>query len=305
MVRFSLTLTTRDNRYHFGIGRNPRAVEISNSQPIRVVVIGAGYAGAACARSLSRSSLNFKITVIDKRAASVHKMGGARAAVLGQKFAHRVTIPNLNLVDAMNGKVIHANISEVTSKEVVLEDGSTLSFDYLVCATGARNLGPVEPPLKFSVGGEMLRWYERISQKIREAPRIAIIGGGAVGVELSGEIKYQYPEKEVSLVHSGATLLDKCDPPVLPRFHRFALNQLEELGVELYLGQKAQISRKEAKGRPYLVGPRTLETSVGNQIQADLVLFCTGTKPNNTMYPEVSKYCKHSGTVSHFKNRDG
>lgn len=288
MVRLELTLTTRENRYNFGIGRNPQAVQATNDPPIRVVVIGAGYAGAACAKSLSRSPYNLKITVIDKRVASVHKMGGARAAVLGQKFAHRVTIPNQNLVKTQDGKVIHANVSEVTASEVVLDDGSTLSFDYLVCATGAKNGGPVEPPLKFSVGGEMLRWYERISQRIRDARRIVIIGGGAVGVELSGEIRYQYPDKDLSIIHSGDTLLDKFNPPVLSRFYSYLIRQMEEMRIVLYLGQKADITRREAKGRPYIAGPRTVGTSAGNQIEADLIILCTGTRLNNTIYPEVT-----------------
>ena len=36
---------------------------------------------------------------------------------------------------------------------------------------------------------------------------MAVIGGGAVGVELAGEIVDRYSDKNVSLIHSGTTLV--------------------------------------------------------------------------------------------------
>ena len=36
---------------------------------------------------------------------------------------------------------------------------------------------------------------------------MVIVGGGAVGVELAGEIANKYPEKHITIVHSGNALV--------------------------------------------------------------------------------------------------
>lgn len=79
MPRLSFTLTTSSSRYNFGIGRKPEPrVEVFNDRAANVVILGAGYAGAACARTLAESQQNVKITVVDQRLASIHKIGGVR-----------------------------------------------------------------------------------------------------------------------------------------------------------------------------------------------------------------------------------
>lgn len=108
---------------------------------IRVVILGAGYAGAACAQYLERTLVTrklvkIKVTVVDSRKGSVHKYAGARAAALGSSFAYRAVIPNESIVN--HGSVVHKAIRFVDENKVIFQDKSELSFDYLVCATGAR-----------------------------------------------------------------------------------------------------------------------------------------------------------------------
>lgn len=45
--------------------------------------------------------------------------------------------------------------------------------------------------------------FANVARAIAKAGSIAIIGGGAVGVEMAGEVKAAYPGKTVTLVHSG------------------------------------------------------------------------------------------------------
>ena len=108
---------------------------------VRVCILGAGYAGAACASYLertlkTRNLLKIKLTVIDQRKGSVHKYAGCRAAALGNSFAYRAVIPNANLVSG--GNVINKSVRFVDDNKVIFDDSSELAFDYLVCATGGR-----------------------------------------------------------------------------------------------------------------------------------------------------------------------
>lgn len=50
------------------------------------------------------------------------------------------------------------------------------------------------------------------NEKIKGAKSILIVGGGPTGVELAGEIAFDYPEKDVTLVHNGYRLLEFIGP---------------------------------------------------------------------------------------------
>ena len=61
-----------------------------------------------------------------------------------------------------------------------------------------------------------------------------MVGGGAVGVELAGEIMNTFPEKHVTLIHSGTTLVSTNFGP---KFSKKVRNQLEQLfDVHIVLG---------------------------------------------------------------------
>jgi NADH dehydrogenase FAD-containing subunit len=79
-----------------------------------------------------------------------------------------------------------------------------------------------------------MRFFEEQQERIKAAHHIIIVGAGAAGVEIAGDIKSQYPQKKVTLIHSREQLLNNFGPGL----HDRAKSALEELGVELYLGQR-------------------------------------------------------------------
>ena len=60
----------------------------------------------------------------------------------------------------------------------------------LVLATGSKWSGPIDLP---DDEADLRQFVSQWREKFRAAPDIVIVGGGAVGVELSGEIRDQYP----------------------------------------------------------------------------------------------------------------
>ena len=72
-----------------------------------------------------------------------------------------------------------------------------IKFTELVLATGSS--GPFPGKCDHSLGdsSQLQQLYEDYATKIKKAKKIAIIGGGAVGVEMSGEIAGDFPDKEV------------------------------------------------------------------------------------------------------------
>ena len=60
----------------------------------------------------------------------------------------------------------------------------------LVLATGSKWSGPMDFP---DSGADLRQFVAQWREKFRAAPDIVIVGGGAVGIELSGEIRDEYP----------------------------------------------------------------------------------------------------------------
>jgi len=75
----------------------------------------------------------------------------------------------------------------------------------LVLATGSKWTGPSAiPENEADVLPFVNAWRKRFSQ----AKHVVIIGGGAVGIELAGELKDLYPTKKVTIVHGGRQLIN-------------------------------------------------------------------------------------------------
>jgi NADH dehydrogenase FAD-containing subunit len=70
--------------------------------------------------------------------------------------------------------------------------------------------------------------------QIEAASSVLVVGGGSVGVELASLIKEAHPSKRVTLVCSGATLLDR----MAPHAQRFAEQWMRQHGVELLTGER-------------------------------------------------------------------
>ncbi|KAJ5679475.1 hypothetical protein N7462_007719 [Penicillium macrosclerotiorum] len=121
-----------------------------------------------------------------------------------------------------------------------------LNFDYLILATGICRQWPVASGA--TEKSAFLEGVSKYTEDIRAAQDqgVAVIGGGAVGVEFSGKIKALYPEAQVTLIHSGNTLLSK---EALPReFKSRVLELLQLQGVDILLGERATVTTAEDKG---------------------------------------------------------
>lgn len=101
-----------------------------------------------------------------------------------------------------------------------------ISFDYLVVATGTRLQAPGTMPHDDKPAS--VRYFQQYQTRVRDARSVAIVGGGAVGVQMATDLKELYPEKEVTLVHSRNQLM--------PLYHealdRIIKERFSELGIK-------------------------------------------------------------------------
>lgn len=258
--------------------------------PTKVVVIGLGLAGSACAASLDSiaKTTPISVTIVDVRETSISKYAGCRAAALGESYAYRVTIPNKAILRPSTGKVIHKLVTEIRHevKEVVFSDRTSIKYDILICASGARNVSPCEPPLEATTFQKQVAYFEVTSSKIKESQHITVLGSGAVGTELAGEIQSAYPDKTVAILSPGPVLVDGMRHPPPKKFYDRVEKITKKMGMDLYLDQRPVNMRlTEFEGNSYLKGRREILTDNGTKFETDLVLLCTGKRLNNTFYP--------------------
>jgi NADH dehydrogenase len=227
----------------------------------RVVVIGCGFGGLAAARRLARAGVD--VTIVDRenhhlfqpllyQVATAGLSGVQIAAPIRHLFRGRRNVGVL---------LAEAVAVNTATRQVLLDRGDRLEYDYLVVATGATHsyFGHPEwahaaPGLKtlddaLVIRRRVLLAFERAEREQDEAARRAcltfvVVGGGPTGVELAGtiaeiarqtladEFRHIDPRAARVLLLEGGERLLLTYPPDLSDQARA---QLERLGVEVRL----------------------------------------------------------------------
>ncbi len=223
----------------------------------RVIVVGGGFAGALAARILEKQ---FDVVLIDTKDYFEFTPGILRVIV---EPNHLPKIQARHIDYLKKARFVKSRAREITDREIKTAR-EVLGFDYAIIACGSRYNQPFkEKDVVISTRGSHLREY---AEKTRKAKRIAIIGGGIVGVELAGELVEKYPEKSITLIHANSELMERTPKKAREYARRF----LTEKGVRIIFRER--VIKKN--GKKYV-------TDKGRVVEADLGFLCTGIKPNS------------------------
>ncbi|KAK9447606.1 uncharacterized protein V1518DRAFT_421440 [Limtongia smithiae] len=238
----------------------------------RVVIVGGSIGGLSIAKFLT-STISAdaskgpmpRITVIEPRHGIMNPIAIPRSLVepdfAKHTFATLSSFPNdmIDNVEYVRGKVVHMSASDV-SVEFADDSADTakIPFDYAVLATGRHRQSYIMPPEPTKE--EYIEVMNSYVNQIRNAQNIVIVGGGAVGIEIAGEIMYEYPDKNVTLLHSRATLPPE---PVDAAVGEYIVDALVKLGVNLQLSTRA---KSDTDGK--------VTTTDGREFKSDLTIWC-------------------------------
>ncbi|KAF7339304.1 FAD/NAD(P)-binding domain-containing protein [Mycena sanguinolenta] len=223
-----------------------------------IVIVGGGTGGGSTvARALSSKLPSAKITLINPRPYAIALPTLPRMTVSeGNDLLDTALIPYDKLFTNPNGTFVQGVVEtirpETKGGKVVLADGQELTYDVLVLAPGSNWEGPLNFP--------------QDSAAVKE---IVLVGGGAVGVEFSGELKDEFPGKEITIVHGDKTLLN----PTYPVGFRKGLEKsIRARGINIILSD--YVDEIPAPG------PASITTRNGKEITADLFVSTRGPRPN-------------------------
>lgn len=226
-----------------------------------VVIVGGGFGGLYATRALAKAPVD--VTLIDRR--NFHLFQPLLYQVgTGTLSPANISAPLRSIVRGQeNCRVILAEVAgfDLAGNKVLLDDGSTEGFDYLIVATGSKHhyFGHPEweqfaPGLKTiedatEIRRRMLSAFERAERtrdedEIRRLLTFVVVGGGPTGVEMAGAIgeiardtlKHEY--RHIRPFEARIVLIEATDrilPVYRDNLSSKARDDLEKLGVEVRL----------------------------------------------------------------------
>ncbi|KFY92441.1 hypothetical protein V500_04184, partial [Pseudogymnoascus sp. VKM F-4518 (FW-2643)] len=118
-----------------------------------------------------------------------------------------------------------------------------------------------------------------ILKLLPKAKTILIAGGGAVGVETTGEIAYNYGGKDVTILSGGTRLLPRLKHTGIAKSAEKQLESLNSLNVKIVHNIKVASSTKLPDGKA------SVKLSDGSTKTVDVFIDATGGKPNTGFLP--------------------
>lgn len=217
----------------------------------RIVVIGAGYAGLCAAARAGKSA---EVTLIAPEERIPNR-------IRQHEVAAGRPVPKPLIADVLRGrKVTHIQTRvtelDLAARKVFTDDGRAVEYDTLVYALGSRTAWHGVPG-----AWEHAYAMERagaLRERLADAPtgRLAVVGGGATGIELAAELAEAYPGWKIQLISAG-----QVGGWFSAKGRTIVLEALRRLGVDLR--EHCEVTA---------VDPTGLTTGEG-RIEADVVVW--------------------------------
>src|SRR5712671_3720683 len=243
--------------------------------PVKVVVVGGGFAAVQFAKTLRSKLRAFECDILLFSRENHMVFHPLLADVAGASInADAAAAPLRQMLPGVECRTERVQRIDLSSSEIEFDDGNgaltRLHYDHVVVACGAEsNLGIIpgmtDHAFAFKVMRDAIELRQQIVRQMESAEAATdpdlrrwhlsfiIVGAGFSGVEVAGEINelvrsstrfYRNFHKEdvvVSLVHSQDQIL----PEVAPKLREFARKKMEKAGISMLLNTRAVAATHE------------------------------------------------------------
>lgn len=244
----------------------------------KYLIIGAGWFGISAVRAIESISPESEVVVLQVGSKDYVDINIANPRLAVDPDTIDVTYQPLSKAWSRAKLMNIKEIKSVSSGQVVIVDSDgaeqTLEADGIVVATGSVQSSPL---MKDSTGKSKetrKAEFTAFRDAVKNAKAgVLVIGGGATGVELAGEIATDFPEVKCTLMNKPELLLNGSGKR--SSMHKVVLKQLKKLGVNVILGDYIEGLRED-----YMGEPQKFTTKKGVEVEADVVVICAGGHPN-------------------------
>ncbi|WOJ97179.1 FAD-dependent oxidoreductase [Congregibacter brevis] len=236
----------------------------------RVVIVGGGFAGLACANELDCDQ--FAVTLIDRKT-SFEFLPNIHELISGVKKPGQLRLSLRANLQARGHRFVHGTVTALDpqTRRVTVDTEKHFEADFLVIALGSADASyGVSGVAKHSYGFKSVEQCKAIQQRLknlgRDGGRVVIIGGGLEGIEALGEVlrRYRQQSLDISLVEARPRLLPEGPQAVGELIARHS----SEWNVNLVTADPVQ-----------RITPKTVQLSSGRKLRSDLTIWTGGPAP--------------------------
>ena len=259
------------------------------------VILGAGPAGIIAAETLRKHCPQDRITVVgDEREAPYSRMAIPYLLIGNIEEKGTWLRKGASHFADLRIDIVQARATQVSARarQVVLDNGQSLTFDKLLIATGSH---PVRPPIPgLDLPGVHTCWTledaRAIAALAKPGAKVLQMGAGFIGCIIMEALKQR--GVELSVVEMGDRMVPRMMGPMAGGMIR---DWCEAKGVKVFTGTKVEAIEK-ADAPQGLVGKIAgalglsggsgdggpglrVRLSGGQTVEADLVISATGVRP--------------------------
>ncbi|MEO3356195.1 NAD(P)/FAD-dependent oxidoreductase [Acinetobacter haemolyticus] len=205
----------------------------------RIVIVGAGQAAGWAVSTLRQNGFLGEIHVVSNEDQVFYERPPLSKQVLSKEASYEsLNLFSTEQVQEFNIQWHKPDVAtqvDRQQKQVVLESGQILPYDKLLIATGSRARVPVNT-WQFIPNVVTLRNVqdcERLAEILQHAQKLAVVGGGWIGLEIAATARKQ--GKEVHIFEYGDRL---CARSVSPDVSEFLKAIHEQQGTQIHLNSK-------------------------------------------------------------------
>lgn len=256
-----------------------------------ILIIGGGPAGMMTGITAAQFSPHKKVLVLRPETDAVIPCG--IPYIFGTLGGTEEDLAGRAPLLAAGGKIEIGKVASIdrNARSATLENGDLIHWERLVLATGAENFIPPIPGTQLEGVFSIHKDYEYLDKLfntlIPKIKKLAIIGGGFIGVEFADEIRKRGIEVHIveMLPHlmQAAFDLDACTA---------VEKQLQSHGVHIHTGCKVEALLAGD-------GQRVAQVQIAGQssLEVDAVLIAIGTRPQVDLAKAMGLTLSRSGGI--------
>jgi 3-phenylpropionate/trans-cinnamate dioxygenase ferredoxin reductase subunit len=251
-----------------------------------IIVIGAGQAGQQICDSLRKGGYDGHLMLLgDEATLPYQRPPLSKKFLTGTLEAERLLLRPASYYEQQKIDVhLNTRVTNIdrTACRLRLASGESLAYSALALATGTR-VREVNVPGAEAANIHYVRSLvdgERLTAALSKARRVAVIGGGFIGLEVAAIAREQ--GREVVLIEALERLMARVVAPQVSDFYA-KLHRSHGVNVLLNTGVSAIRSHD---------GEHTLTTSDGVEHTVDLIVAGIGVVPNSELAEQAGLECR-------------
>lgn len=250
---------------------------------MKVILVGCTHAGTSAVKNMLSLYDDVEVTVYERNdnisflsCGIALYVGGVVKDKNGLFYSNPEELKSMGATVKMEHEVLDIDSKAQTMHVKDLKTGDVFedSYDKLIMTTGS---WPIIPPIPGRESKQVLlcknfNQANVIIEKAKDAKKVAVVGGGYIGIELVEAFANQ--GKEVTLIDGAPRVLSKyLDANVTDILEK----EMTDRGVKLALDQTVNEFQLNEDGTL-----RGVQTNKG-EFEADLAILCVGFRPNTDL----------------------